>query len=53
VLTVTNGAFHASITLFGQYAAAGFRASADGAGMAITYMKPVAATHPDLAVPHT
>jgi len=53
VLTVTNGAFHASITLFGQYAAAGFRALADGAGMAITYVKPAASTQPDIAAPHT
>ncbi len=49
---MTNGTFQASITLFGQYAAAGFSAKADGAGTDITYAKPPAATAVDIATPH-
>ena len=41
VLTVTDGALHARVTLFGQYAAAGFSTVADQEGGAIvTYQDP-------------
>jgi hypothetical protein len=37
-LTITDGALHATVTLFGQYAAAGFNLASDGVnGTAITY----------------
>ena len=36
-LTITDGALKATIILFGQYVAAGFKLSAAGAGTAITY----------------
>ena len=52
-LTVTEGTQKATITLFGQYVAAGFHFAKDGAGTAITYAKPTAAVHADLAIGHT
>jgi len=43
VLTVTDGALHASVTLFGQYIAKGFQLASDGAaGTDITYVQPPA-----------
>jgi autotransporter passenger strand-loop-strand repeat protein len=48
VLTITDGKRHASITLFGQYVAAGFHHAWDGGtGTAITYTAPTTA-HVDL-----
>jgi len=37
LLTITDGALKATVTLFGQYMATGFHLSAHGAGTAITY----------------
>jgi hypothetical protein len=51
ILKITDGTQKASITLFGQYVAAGFHFAKDGAGTAITYAKPPAA-HVELAVSH-
>jgi autotransporter passenger strand-loop-strand repeat protein len=51
VLTVTDGARNARVTLFGQYVAAGFHFSKAGAGTAITYSGTTAA-HVDLAAGH-
>jgi autotransporter passenger strand-loop-strand repeat protein len=51
-LTITDGALKATITLFGQYVAAGFKLSAAGAGTAITYTS-AAAAHGVLAGGHT
>jgi hypothetical protein len=49
MLTITDGALKATITLFGNYVAAGFHLATDGAaGTAITYPQS-AATHVDLA----
>jgi hypothetical protein len=49
VLTLTDAALTATVTLFGQYAAAGFHMTADSAaGTAITYEQP-ATSHLDLA----
>jgi hypothetical protein len=49
-LTVTDGKLKATITLFGQYVAAGFHLATDGpAGTAITYAQP--AVKHVLAVP--
>jgi hypothetical protein len=43
-LTITDGTFHASVTLFGQYTAAGFHLGADGTvGTDVTYAQPPAA----------
>jgi autotransporter passenger strand-loop-strand repeat protein len=52
-LTVTDGTLRASVTLFGQYLAAGFSAAVDGfpGGTAITYQAPPAA-HAELAAGH-
>jgi autotransporter passenger strand-loop-strand repeat protein len=51
MLTITDGALTATITLFGQYAAAGFRLAGDGAGgTAITYATSAAAL--ELTAPH-
>jgi hypothetical protein len=48
-LTITDGTLHASVTLFGQYAAAGFHFASDGVvGTVITYAPPPAA-HLELA----
>ena len=51
VLTVTDGALNASITLFGQYVA-GFHFAKDGAGTAITYSAPTSTHSADLAPSH-
>jgi hypothetical protein len=51
-LTITDGALHATITLFGQYVAAGFQHVSDGAaGTAIHYAAPPVA-HLELAGTH-
>ena len=52
-LTITDGALHASITLLGQYMAAGFHTSQDsGSGADITYVPPPGgAATPLLLVP--
>ena len=43
VLTITDGALKATVTLFGQYVAAGFHLAKDSAtGTAITYAQPPA-----------
>jgi autotransporter passenger strand-loop-strand repeat protein len=45
MLTVTQGTHHASITLFGQYVAAGFHSGMNGiGGTAITYTVPTSAS---------
>ncbi len=46
-LTVTDGALKATVTLFGQYVAGGFKLAADGAGTAVTYVSATAA-HTDV-----
>jgi len=51
-LTVTDGALKATITLFGQYVAAGFHHVAAGAGTAITYSTPPAGAAPELVAGH-
>jgi autotransporter passenger strand-loop-strand repeat protein len=52
-LTIADGALRASITLFGNYTAAGFHtASAGVGGTVITYSSASASTHTDLAVGH-
>jgi autotransporter passenger strand-loop-strand repeat protein len=51
VLTITDGALKARITLFGQYVATGFKLSAAGGGTAITYTS--ATAHAELAGSHT
>ena len=49
-LTVTEGGAKQTLTLFGQYVAAGFSLSTDaGGGTEITY-KPISAAHTPLAV---
>jgi hypothetical protein len=51
-LTVTEGSLKQTLTLFGQYAAAGFSLSKDsGGGTAITYA-PISAAHTPLALHH-
>ena len=53
-LTITDGAFKASVTLFGQYVAAGFHLATDHAGgTAITYPTLAADHHPGLAIGHS
>ena len=49
-LTVTDGGESASITLFGQYALAGFQAATDSTGTVITYSAPTQLAA--LATPH-
>jgi len=50
-LTITDGALKASITLFGNYVAAGFHLATDGAtGTAVTYTQS-ASVHHALAAP--
>jgi autotransporter passenger strand-loop-strand repeat protein len=51
ILTITDGALKASVTLFGNHVAAGFKLSAAGAGTAITYTSATAA-HGMLTVSH-
>jgi len=52
-LTITDGALTATLTLFGNYVAAGFHLANDGAGgTAVTYSAGGAAAHPDLAAGH-
>jgi hypothetical protein len=52
-LTITEGALSASITLFGQYVAAGFHAAQDsGSGTSITYNTSSPALEPHLAPHH-
>lgn len=52
VLTISNGALHASVTLFGQHIAGGFHLAPDrAAGTAITYTT-MSAAHLDLAAHH-
>jgi hypothetical protein len=52
VLTITDGALHAKLTLFGQYVVAGFHlASNHAGGTAITYEEPGPSQVPQLA-PH-
>ena len=51
-LTITNAKEKATVTLFGQYVAAGFKLGNDGhGGAAVTYTSATAA-HADLAVVH-
>ena len=52
VLKITDRANTASITLFGQYTAAGFHFAKSGAGTAITYTPPATAHAADLAAAH-
>jgi autotransporter passenger strand-loop-strand repeat protein len=49
-LTVTDGALKRTVTLFGQYAAAGFSLSKDAAGGTDIHYAPVSAAHVALAV---
>jgi autotransporter passenger strand-loop-strand repeat protein len=52
-LTITDGTLKATVTLFGQYVATGFKLGADGAGgTAITYTSATAA-HTDIVAHHT
>jgi len=52
-LTITDGGLSATVTLFGNYIAAGFHLANDGAGgTAVTYSAGGAAAHPDLAAGH-
>ncbi|HEX4504703.1 MAG TPA: AIDA repeat-containing protein [Alphaproteobacteria bacterium] len=51
LLTITDGALKATVTLFGQYVATGFKLTAAGAGTAITYTS--ATAHAALAGSHT
>ena len=51
-LTVTEGALKQTITLFGQYVAAGFRVSKDASGGTDITYKPISATHTPLAPHH-
>src|SRR5207247_46364 len=52
VLTITDGSMKATITLFGQYVAAGFHLATDPAGgTAISYATPASA-HVDLVAGH-
>jgi len=53
VLTITDGALKATVALFGQYQAAGFHHTADGAGTAITYSASSASIRPDIAGGHS
>jgi autotransporter passenger strand-loop-strand repeat protein len=48
-LTITDGALKATVTLFGQYVAGGFKLASDGAGTAVTYVSATAAHHDVLA----
>ena len=46
VLTLTDGALKATVTLFGQYTATGFHIAGDGhGGTAITYATPALSAH--------
>src|SRR6185437_15972084 len=50
VLTIKDGAMKATVTLFGQYVAAGFKIGEDGAGgTALTYAAPTHSAHVELA----
>jgi len=51
VLTVTDGTLRASLTLFGNYVAAGFHGARTADGTLVTY-EPPAALHLDLAAGH-
>lgn len=50
-LTITDGALKATVTLFGQYAAAGFHLAKAGAGTAITYSATTSA-HAEITAGH-
>jgi hypothetical protein len=53
-LTVREGTQKATITLFGQYVAAGFHVTTDGAvGSVITYAPPTSPTHAPSLAPRT
>jgi autotransporter passenger strand-loop-strand repeat protein len=49
-LTITDGALTATVTLFGQYVAGGFKLAAAGAGTAITYVSATAGQSENLTV---
>jgi autotransporter passenger strand-loop-strand repeat protein len=52
-LTIRDGALKATVMLFGQYVASGFKLSADGAGgTTITYTKTLA-SHQEIAIAHS
>ncbi len=52
ILTITDGALSAQLSLFGQYVAAGFSLSADGdGGTLVTYNAP-ASPHLEIAAKH-
>jgi hypothetical protein len=52
-LAITDGALKATVTLFGQYTAAGFHlAPDDAAGTAITYGTSASSAHTEIAAPH-
>ncbi|HEV2677094.1 MAG TPA: hypothetical protein VGV37_21370, partial [Aliidongia sp.] len=52
LLTVTDGTHTASLTLFGQFSAAGFQTGSDGAGGTDVTYHPVSAPAVALALPH-
>ena len=53
LLTITDGASHAQITVFGQYVAAGFHLTADASGGTQLTYSTQAAPHAELALPHS